>query len=191
MCWLILSLIIFRTPDISAMHHDGTPDLRIVAEKLADNLKVIFISKSSIELYSLYPFYAQWTHYTALSTFTTDHRHILRNKEDGCRNLRHRHPKISPAGCCWDRRDPQEDRQRRPRRQAEVGHRHRRRSIWTLHRIPAVPGDHADGVAQRRGVEVGRCQACKRRVWPRSCPDCSCSFSVPELIPHRQSSNFY
>lgn len=41
------------------MHHDGTPDLRIVAEKLADNLKVIFISKSSIELYSLYPFYAQ------------------------------------------------------------------------------------------------------------------------------------
>jgi hypothetical protein len=59
MCWLILSLIIFRTPDISVMHHDGTPDLRIVAEKLADNLKVIFISKSSIELYSLYPFYAQ------------------------------------------------------------------------------------------------------------------------------------
>uniref|UniRef100_A0A0E0HAJ8 Phosphotransferase n=1 Tax=Oryza nivara TaxID=4536 RepID=A0A0E0HAJ8_ORYNI len=31
---------ILRTPDISAMHHDGTPDLRIVAEKLADNLKI-------------------------------------------------------------------------------------------------------------------------------------------------------
>lgn len=30
----------FRTPDISAMHHDETPDLRIVAEKLADNLKI-------------------------------------------------------------------------------------------------------------------------------------------------------
>lgn len=29
-----------RTPDISAMHHDGTPDLRVVAEKLADNLRV-------------------------------------------------------------------------------------------------------------------------------------------------------
>uniref|UniRef100_A0A0E0KZC2 Phosphotransferase n=1 Tax=Oryza punctata TaxID=4537 RepID=A0A0E0KZC2_ORYPU len=31
---------ILRTPDISAMHRDGTPDLRIVAEKLADNLKI-------------------------------------------------------------------------------------------------------------------------------------------------------
>ncbi|EEC78650.1 hypothetical protein OsI_18744 [Oryza sativa Indica Group] len=31
---------ILRTPDISVMHHDGTPDLRIVAEKLADNLKI-------------------------------------------------------------------------------------------------------------------------------------------------------
>ena len=31
---------ICRTPDISAMHHDDTPDLRIVAEKLADNLKI-------------------------------------------------------------------------------------------------------------------------------------------------------
>ncbi|PAN17609.1 hypothetical protein PAHAL_3G143300 [Panicum hallii] len=31
---------ILRTPDISAMHHDDTPDLRIVAEKLADNLKI-------------------------------------------------------------------------------------------------------------------------------------------------------
>lgn len=29
-----------RTPDISAMHHDGTPDLRVVADKLADNLRV-------------------------------------------------------------------------------------------------------------------------------------------------------
>lgn len=29
-----------RTPDISAMHHDETPDLRIVAEKLAANLKI-------------------------------------------------------------------------------------------------------------------------------------------------------
>ncbi|KAM0912806.1 hypothetical protein ACQ4PT_012604 [Festuca glaucescens] len=29
-----------RTPDISAMHHDETPDLRIVAEKLAGNLKI-------------------------------------------------------------------------------------------------------------------------------------------------------
>ncbi|XP_066362050.1 hexokinase-7 [Miscanthus floridulus] len=32
---------ILRTPDISAMHHDDTPDLRIVAEKLADNLKIV------------------------------------------------------------------------------------------------------------------------------------------------------
>lgn len=32
---------ILRTPDISAMHHDDTPDLRIVAEKLADNLKIM------------------------------------------------------------------------------------------------------------------------------------------------------
>lgn len=31
---------ILRTPDISAMHHDETPDLRIVAEKLAENLKI-------------------------------------------------------------------------------------------------------------------------------------------------------
>ncbi|CAN6219143.1 unnamed protein product [Urochloa humidicola] len=31
---------ILRTPDISAMHHDETPDLRVVAEKLADNLKI-------------------------------------------------------------------------------------------------------------------------------------------------------
>ncbi|OEL31900.1 Hexokinase-7 [Dichanthelium oligosanthes] len=37
---------ILRTPDISAMHHDETPDLRIVAEKLADNLK---ISDTSLE----------------------------------------------------------------------------------------------------------------------------------------------
>ncbi|XP_062230965.1 hexokinase-7-like [Phragmites australis] len=31
---------ILRTPDISAMHHDETPDLSFVAEKLADNLKI-------------------------------------------------------------------------------------------------------------------------------------------------------
>uniref|UniRef100_N1R3B4 Phosphotransferase n=1 Tax=Aegilops tauschii TaxID=37682 RepID=N1R3B4_AEGTA len=31
---------ILRTPDISAMHHDETPDLRIVAEKLAETLKI-------------------------------------------------------------------------------------------------------------------------------------------------------
>ncbi|KAG2625087.1 hexokinase-7 [Panicum virgatum] len=31
---------ILRTPDISAMHHDDTPDLRIVADKLAENLKI-------------------------------------------------------------------------------------------------------------------------------------------------------
>ncbi|CAL4895379.1 unnamed protein product [Urochloa decumbens] len=31
---------ILRTPDISAMHHDETADLRVVAEKLADNLKI-------------------------------------------------------------------------------------------------------------------------------------------------------
>nr|CAB3464163.1 unnamed protein product [Digitaria exilis] len=31
---------ILRTPDISAMHHDETPDLKIVAEKLAENLKI-------------------------------------------------------------------------------------------------------------------------------------------------------
>ncbi|XP_006654122.3 hexokinase-7 [Oryza brachyantha] len=35
------SHFILRTPDISAMHHDQTPDLKIVAEKLADNLKII------------------------------------------------------------------------------------------------------------------------------------------------------
>ncbi|KAL6897855.1 hypothetical protein ACP4OV_006814 [Aristida adscensionis] len=31
---------LLRTPDISAMHHDETPDLSVVAEKLADNLKI-------------------------------------------------------------------------------------------------------------------------------------------------------
>lgn len=31
---------ILRTPDISAMHHDETPDLRVVAEKLEENLKI-------------------------------------------------------------------------------------------------------------------------------------------------------
>lgn len=31
---------ILRTPDISAMHHDDTPDLRIVADKLAENLEI-------------------------------------------------------------------------------------------------------------------------------------------------------
>ncbi|XP_062180830.1 hexokinase-7-like [Phragmites australis] len=31
---------ILRTPDISAMHHDETPDLSVVSEKLADNLKI-------------------------------------------------------------------------------------------------------------------------------------------------------
>jgi hexokinase len=36
----LLLRLAFRTPDISAMHHDGTPDLRVVAEKLADNLRV-------------------------------------------------------------------------------------------------------------------------------------------------------
>lgn len=30
----------FRTPDISAMHHDETPDLSIVAEKLVETLKI-------------------------------------------------------------------------------------------------------------------------------------------------------
>jgi hexokinase len=29
-----------RTPHISAMHHDETPDLKIVAEKLEENLEV-------------------------------------------------------------------------------------------------------------------------------------------------------
>ena len=32
--------VTFRTPDISAMHHDETPDLRIVAEKLAEKMNI-------------------------------------------------------------------------------------------------------------------------------------------------------
>jgi hexokinase len=31
--------VVYRTPHISAMHHDETPDLKIVAEKL-ENLEV-------------------------------------------------------------------------------------------------------------------------------------------------------
>ncbi|KAG0520752.1 hypothetical protein BDA96_08G101000 [Sorghum bicolor] len=38
---LLKTRFILRTPDISAMHHDDTPDLRIVAQKLADNLKIM------------------------------------------------------------------------------------------------------------------------------------------------------
>ncbi|KAM0868894.1 hypothetical protein ACQ4PT_041016 [Festuca glaucescens] len=34
------SHFVLRTPDVSAMHHDETPDLRIVAKKLAGNLKI-------------------------------------------------------------------------------------------------------------------------------------------------------
>uniref|UniRef100_A0ACD5XHF1 Uncharacterized protein n=1 Tax=Avena sativa TaxID=4498 RepID=A0ACD5XHF1_AVESA len=34
------SPFVLRTPDVSAMHHDETPDLSIVAEKLAENLKI-------------------------------------------------------------------------------------------------------------------------------------------------------
>ncbi|XP_051185044.1 hexokinase-7-like isoform X1 [Lolium perenne] len=34
------SHFVLRTPDVSAMHHDETPDLTIVAEKLAANLKI-------------------------------------------------------------------------------------------------------------------------------------------------------
>jgi hexokinase len=37
---LLCLYVTFRTPDISAMHHDETPDLSIVAEKLAGTLKI-------------------------------------------------------------------------------------------------------------------------------------------------------
>lgn len=39
-CTKLKTRFILRTPDVSAMHHDETPDLKIVAEKLADNLKI-------------------------------------------------------------------------------------------------------------------------------------------------------
>jgi hypothetical protein len=32
--------MVHRTPHISAMHHDETPDLKIVAEKLEESLEV-------------------------------------------------------------------------------------------------------------------------------------------------------
>jgi len=32
--------VVYRTPHISAMHHDETPDLKIVAEILEENLEV-------------------------------------------------------------------------------------------------------------------------------------------------------
>ena len=35
-----------RTPDMSAMHHDSTPDLKVVASKLKDVLEVHFVSFS-------------------------------------------------------------------------------------------------------------------------------------------------
>lgn len=31
-----------RTPDMSAMHHDSSPDLRVVGSKLKDILEVIY-----------------------------------------------------------------------------------------------------------------------------------------------------
>jgi hypothetical protein len=43
--------MLYRTPDISAMHHDETPDLKIVAEKLEDNLGVCVLYPCLVSAY--------------------------------------------------------------------------------------------------------------------------------------------
>jgi hypothetical protein len=50
----------FRSPDISSMHHDISPDLKVVATKLKENLGVIL---------HIYQFFTSFLDHTALFLF--------------------------------------------------------------------------------------------------------------------------
>lgn len=180
------SVVDCRTPVMSAMHHDATPDLRIVGEKLKDVLGVLlwllFIQTFRFQYYTgicdLCPFKS---HLTASYSALLDSKYFLEHPQSCRWCLQH---------CCytscsfsrgWDLGHIEEVGKRCGRRwyAAENCNSHRRWTLRALHLFQKLLGGHPQRAAWWWSLRNG--VPCTVQRWVRrwSGVACSLTFTIP------------